>query len=243
MGEVLNEVLRGFNLRDFKALKSIDARVEYAGRILPHMGTGSSRIVFALSGGKVLKIARNKKGIAQNQAEIDVYLKLDQAGLGQFVATIFDYDPKNTWVLAQIAKPFPETDDGEEQFEQASGISWAMFDSIAHRLGHFGMKLANIYRDMKDSIQSNINRYQDRDDMSTADEKYLNYNLERMENLEHAVKANPKLLKALEFMLGTLKLAQGDVVKVDHWGTTIDGRVVLVDYGATMDVIHKFYQR
>jgi hypothetical protein len=40
--------------------------------VFPYMGSGSSRIVYALSTGKVLKIATNDKGIAQNEAEFEI---------------------------------------------------------------------------------------------------------------------------------------------------------------------------
>lgn len=59
----------GFNLSDLEALPSYAARVRYCAERLTKLGQGSSRIVFAVDSEKVLKVAKNAKGIAQNKEE------------------------------------------------------------------------------------------------------------------------------------------------------------------------------
>ena len=58
-----------FNMEELVSLPSYEARVKYCQQRLQKIGSGSSRIVFAVDDEKVLKVAKNKKGIAQNLEE------------------------------------------------------------------------------------------------------------------------------------------------------------------------------
>ena len=58
-----------FNMEELVSLPSYEARVKYCQQRLQKIGAGSSRIVFAVDDEKVLKVAKNKKGIAQNLEE------------------------------------------------------------------------------------------------------------------------------------------------------------------------------
>lgn len=59
-----------FNMEEMLSLGSYSARVRYCQQRLQKIGNGSSRVVFAVDDEKVLKVAKNKKGIAQNQEEM-----------------------------------------------------------------------------------------------------------------------------------------------------------------------------
>lgn len=69
---------------------------EYASLNLEELGKGSSRIVYLLSAKKVLKIALNVKGIAQNEAEIDIYTNPKTKAI---IAKIFDYDVDYKYII------------------------------------------------------------------------------------------------------------------------------------------------
>jgi hypothetical protein len=58
-----------FSLEELTSQSSFKKKVAYCRRFLPHLGTGSARIVFALPNGHALKLAYNSKGLAQNRAE------------------------------------------------------------------------------------------------------------------------------------------------------------------------------
>src|SRR5574343_75366 len=83
-----------FDVKTFKRLPSFAARVKYAKSKLPQLGTGSSRTAFDLGGDKVLKLAKNAKGIAQNGVESDGYVQ--SSGV---VAKVYDSDPEDLWVI------------------------------------------------------------------------------------------------------------------------------------------------
>ena len=57
-----------FNIEEFKQLKSFNQRIQYCEQHLQRISSGSSRIVYKIDDEKVLKLAKNKKGLAQNEA-------------------------------------------------------------------------------------------------------------------------------------------------------------------------------
>jgi hypothetical protein len=90
-------------------------RVAYAKERAKRIGSGSSRIAFVIpynGHDTVLKIAKNRKGMAQNEAEVqmleDWYLK----DLGLFIPMI-DYDEQGnqpTWIHTELAQKAKESD-------------------------------------------------------------------------------------------------------------------------------------
>ena len=61
-----------FSFDELKNIHSFNGRYNYCLQHLgPTQGSGSSRVIFQLNDNKVLKLSKNKKGIAQNEAECD----------------------------------------------------------------------------------------------------------------------------------------------------------------------------
>jgi len=89
-----------FNMDAFKAIPSYAGKIKYCKEKLgKQLGRGSSRMVFPIDNEKVLKLAMNDKGIAQNEAECDYYLQ--QIGL---FAKIYDTDENYRWIEMQLAR-------------------------------------------------------------------------------------------------------------------------------------------
>ena len=104
-----------FNMDEFKKISSYAGRVKYAELNLPKkIGSGSARTVFQIDGEKVLKIAKNKKGIAQNEQEEslgnDWYLK-------NVVAAVYDSAPDGEWIEMQLAQKI-----SKPTFEKLTGV-------------------------------------------------------------------------------------------------------------------------
>ena len=86
-----------FNMEEFKTLTTFAQRIKYCSARLPRIGAGSSRIVFQIDDEKCLKLAKNQKGIAQNEAEDDGYVQsLD------FVAKVYEVHPQYHWLEMQF---------------------------------------------------------------------------------------------------------------------------------------------
>lgn len=93
--------------------KSFKSRVEYAKQRAPKIGGGSSRVAFIIpDNGRdtVLKVAKNNKGIAQNEAEVDI-LTDGYVGKMDIVIPLIDYDrenPQPTWLQTELAQKASE---------------------------------------------------------------------------------------------------------------------------------------
>ena len=90
-----------WDIEEFKKLKSFNSRVKYCEQNLQRISSGTSRIVYKIDDIKVLKLAKNKKGLAQNDVEIsfgyDSYLQ-------DIVAKLFDSDEDGLWVEMELAR-------------------------------------------------------------------------------------------------------------------------------------------
>lgn len=114
-----------FNMKKFASLGSIYMLDTYANSYLEFIGQGSSRTAYLMSSRYVLKIARNEKGIAQNEAEIDVYTNPTSKPI---VSKIHNFDPEFKWVIADLVRPFKTSNkQDEDEFENGTGISWDDF--------------------------------------------------------------------------------------------------------------------
>ena len=96
-----------FDMEHFATLKKFAERVRYCEEHLKRISSGSSRIVYLIDNTKVLKLAKNQKGLAQNEVEIqwgqDSYF-------GSILAHTFMYDPNDLWVEMELAKKVSKKD-------------------------------------------------------------------------------------------------------------------------------------
>lgn len=112
-----------FDIKKFKELDGINLMLQYAKEFLEIMGTGSSRMAFLFSSKYVLKIAINKKGLAQNEAEVDVFTNPKSRGV---VAKVHSSDPQFRWIVSDLVKPLSSP----EEFESLTGVDWPNFINL-----------------------------------------------------------------------------------------------------------------
>jgi hypothetical protein len=117
-----------FNIEEFKQLKSFNQRIQYCEQHLQRISSGSSRIVYRIDDEKVLKLAKNKKGLAQNEAEVDYGTEIYLEGI---VANIFEYDENGLWVEMELAKKITEGD-----FKRISGFEFKDFAAALNNYHH-----------------------------------------------------------------------------------------------------------
>lgn len=100
---ILERIVRaGFSLGELKKLASVEEVMNYAKNHLTKLGQGSSRAAFLLSSRYVLKVAKNDKGFAQNEAEVDVFTNPSSKPI---VAKIQDFDPGYKWLVSELVRP------------------------------------------------------------------------------------------------------------------------------------------
>lgn len=110
------EYPESFSMNIFNEIKSYKKKVAYAAERLQKLSSGSGRVVFKIDNEKVLKLAKNEKGLAQNQVESGGY------NLGSIIVSeVFDYDSHHDrpyWLEMELAKKISPS-----RFEQLLGFS------------------------------------------------------------------------------------------------------------------------
>lgn len=101
-------------LPEFSKIRTFAGKIKYADQNLTRIGSGSGRAVYDIDGTKVLKVAKNPKGIAQNEIEAplgnDYYTK-------DIVTEVFDNAEDDSWLIAEKAKKVSES-----RIKQLTGI-------------------------------------------------------------------------------------------------------------------------
>jgi hypothetical protein len=101
-------------LPEFLNIKSFAGRMRYADQNLQRIGSGSGRIVYDIDGQKVLKLAKNQKGIAQNEAEASAGYYRDTQHI---VTEVFDSAEGYSWLISEKAKKV-----NEKRIKELTGI-------------------------------------------------------------------------------------------------------------------------
>jgi hypothetical protein len=194
---------------------------------LPYLGQGSSRVVYALSTGKVLKIAKTQAGVAQNEAESEVSRNPSTRYIG---AKVYESDPNFYWSVMETAQIYK------------NGVQLKLDLGIP--------KLARGYRHGYDIPLAAIDltKVYDRgysvEEVIEARFRGDPENKKAIEDLRKFLEDPPKSMLALVDLMYNAPTGQalepGDII-TDHFGKTADGRVVLVDYGFTTGVAEDYY--
>jgi hypothetical protein len=101
--------MEGFRLDYLKSSSSFNERLKYCKKMLGYpIGRGSSRIVFQIDDETCLKLALNKKGVAQNLEEI----KIARKRFIQYIPKIYNGSDEDNglWVITQYVLPAKKSD-------------------------------------------------------------------------------------------------------------------------------------
>ena len=129
--ELEEEYPQSFSFDEFNSITSFAGKIKYAAGHLKKLAAGSSRTVFLVDDDKVLKIAKNAKGLAQNNTEADwgiqqydiaakIY-KYDEVGVGGDEDKVF-------WLEMELAKKL-----GVKRFQQITGVALKELDGYLTR--------------------------------------------------------------------------------------------------------------
>ena len=107
------------------------------------LGCGSSRCVYLISSKWVLKVAQNRKGYAQNEAELDVVTNPKSKPI---FAKIQDAAPDYSWLLSELVRPLK----GSQEFEQLTGIDWYDAEQV---MGGFEADMKRMVKKYRGSVK------------------------------------------------------------------------------------------
>lgn len=94
-----------FNLEEFNTIRTFSGRKAYCDQRLQRISSGSARIVYKIDDDKCLKLAKNTKGIAQNEEEI--YNSFIREYIG---AMVYAHGNNNEWLEMQLARKAKKSD-------------------------------------------------------------------------------------------------------------------------------------
>lgn len=204
-----------FNMDLFKSLKSFDDRVAYCNENLQSISAGSSRLVYKIDNEKVLKLAKNDAGIAQNQTEIKWGKNKTYTPI---LAHTFDNHPAGLWVemeLARMATP--------EKLTNLLGYNLSQL-CLFLKGNYFGSK-GNTAK--SDSYYRMLMNADDDEQPMTKDNFFKN----RFANL-------------LTKFIIEVRTGSGDFCMTDTYGVVKRGgkdTIVIIDFGLTEDIYRNYY--
>lgn len=94
-----------FSFEQLKSIPSFKGRLKYCIDTLGfRIGSGSSRTCFQLDDNRILKLAMNEKGIAQNSVEGQRDYYLEGLGVRPEIYNETDFD-NNLWIVCEYVLP------------------------------------------------------------------------------------------------------------------------------------------
>jgi len=108
-----------FDVNELKNINNFAARIRYVQSHLKRIGSGSARIVYEIDDKHVLKLARNKKGIAQNYVEADWGL---HRMYDNILPELIETDEDNLWLIVEKANKITK-----KEFEKLTGVEFLEF--------------------------------------------------------------------------------------------------------------------
>lgn len=201
--------------------KTFKSRLQYALERAPKLGAGTSRAAFIIpDNGRetVLKVAKNKKGMAQNEAEVDI-LEDGYIGKMDIVIPLIDYDKKNptpVWIQTEKANKL-----NRKRLEQL-----LFCDELEYGLGYFMDAVSNML--------GKRNRH-------TTSMKQIKEDLEDAGYSDNEIDIFMEYVNEVAMLVSSSSLLIDDLYNIGNWGE-YNGRPVIIDLGFT-EAVKPLYQR
>jgi len=183
---------------------------------LQKIGEGSSRIVYILDNSRVIKLARDERGIEQNTLESAAGV---DPQVDQLVARVLDRADDFSWVVAQKVKPLQTGGSDTARVEKIIGTSW---NEVREAMG---LKSAGEYESTPKLGQAK--------QVEKGSAAEVGTGCLQGEDFIQAVKS---FMNRYEGML------LGDLGKLSSWGVNDAGCLVLLDYGITKKKFDQLYK-
>lgn len=122
-----------FDLDELSSLPSYNAKFKYCTQHLGrYIGKGSSRVVFQLDDEKILKLAWNEKGVAQNEEEQRAYGN-------DIFPKVYESDSNGYWLISEFVLPAKAQD-----FKQCFGMTFKEFVSFIYACAVYRFNKTNL---------------------------------------------------------------------------------------------------
>lgn len=208
------DVKATFNQRTFEDLTYIEEKLDYLRKTAMFIGAGSSRIVFAISPKKVIKLAGGRDedslttrsrwvaaGRGQNKIEYNSF-KQATTEMQELLPRIYKAASNFDWLLTELVRPI-SSDDELQNLLKLSNEQYSSWMTSLSRGGKNNYHYANFF--------STLNKDQRKYFITISD------------------------------IIDKFHLVASDLTDLEQWGKTADGRLVLLDTGATEEILKRYY--
>jgi hypothetical protein len=125
------------NLAKVATMRGLTSLNAYVSSHLELLGSGSSRSAYIYSSNAVLKIAFTRRGVMQNEAEVNIYT---DPLTKPVVSKIIDYDPSYRWLLVEPVRALRNN----AEFFKLVGIGLQHFKGVAYWVDYEGGMPLNV---------------------------------------------------------------------------------------------------
>jgi hypothetical protein len=253
-----------------KNYRSVDAENYVSQYFKPDtfMGQGSSRLVYRLDSKKVLKLAHDQKkdigaGIEQNRLEAKISSQFPNV-----LSKVFRIHPKGYYLVSELVRPVKNWDEITNYFgidiknilvgkslpdKIKANIKQIISDGLVEKkINYFTLSSLELeimtFIDNKSFLTHYLEDWL-RNRKMTVNSQIVNkiqYELNELIHFERTgesrgTKQLMKTIQGKEIVEISKILSYGDLLELDHWGKTADGKIVLLDYGFNEDIAKQYY--
>ncbi len=253
-----------------KNYRSVDAENYVSQYFKPDtfMGQGSSRLVYRLDSKKVLKLAHDQKkdigaGIEQNQLEAKISSQFPNV-----LSKVFRIHPKGYYLVSELVRPVTSWDEITNYFgidiknilvgeslpdKIKANIKQIISDGLVEKkINYFTFSSLELEIMTFIENKSSLTHYLEdwlRNRKMTVNLEIVNkiqYELNELIHFERTgesrgTKQLMKTIQGKQIVEISKILSYGDLLVLDHWGKTADGKIVLLDYGFDENIAKQYY--
>lgn len=205
-----------FNIREFKKLNDLENIHEYAQDRLQMIGEGSSRTAYILSSKYVLKLANLVDGRASGGYEDDYGNWIEDEGFG-------------------CEKGLAQNEAEAKTYMEASPEVQKVLPRIYDYHKHDYWLLTELVKPL-----NSIDEWTEISEVSWSDFFTFTQKVNDRNVLREYYEDSPFLM-ALYDLVKEHSISPEDLGFVEQWGYTADRRLVLLDTGATSEVLERYY--
>lgn len=134
-------------LKQLSSLPTFVARKRLCDQNFQKLNSGSARIIYLLPDGRVLKLAKNEKGLAQNDNESATLMQTS------ITNKMLETDPNNKWLITSLAKKVSKS-----KFQSLSGINFDEFkQALEYWAGQHGKSAYFSFREKPENYEKILN--------------------------------------------------------------------------------------
>jgi hypothetical protein len=217
--------------------KTQKEKIDTAKTHLKFIGRGEGRAVFSLNDSQVLKLAVDKGGLGQNKNEALTFDSLKSNDMEDVVPYIFSKGNGYSYLVCEFARPVTES-----EFESKAGLPWEMYESDLE--SYYAAYKNNMYEPGLDSTVdfSDLESGETFSSRTEYEEWRTDEDGELIVTGQEDIREVPEFIGKMIDVIAQGELLLGDLLRLDHYGLTLDDRLVLIDSGFSMtSVLGRIY--